>query len=101
MAEEHSSGSYKIEPLEAHNWLPWKKCMQAILSDLGLEKHIAKDARPPKLWLEGNRKAQTRIILGFSDLEMVNISGTITASEMWQQLSTVKEARGRLGILVT
>jgi hypothetical protein len=45
-------------------------------------------------WLEGDRKAQTRIILGLSDPEMVNISGATTASKMWQQLSTVKEARG-------
>ncbi|KIJ42164.1 hypothetical protein M422DRAFT_81072, partial [Sphaerobolus stellatus SS14] len=31
--------------------------------------------------------------------EMVHISGATTAQEMWQQLTTVKESKGKLGIL--
>ena len=88
-----------------------------MLRDLGLEKYIAKDAKPPgssnpqsptmeelaatKKWAEGDAKAQTRIELMISDAEMIHISGTTTVQEMWDQLTMVKESKGRLGVLVT
>ena len=38
-----------MELLKAHNWMPWKRRMLAMLQDLGLEKYIAKDAKAPEL----------------------------------------------------
>ena len=89
--------------------------MLAVLQDLGLEKYIAADAKLPepadiskltaakieaqKKWHEGDTKACTRIELAISDAEMIHISGATTAREMWNQLSLVKESKGRLGIL--
>jgi hypothetical protein len=117
MSEEYASGTYCMEMLKATNWLPWKHQMLVVLRDLRLEKYIAKDAAPPKSvnltrptteekeaiakWESGDAKAQTRIELAISDSEMVHISRANTAREMWEQLSMVKEAKGRLGILST
>ena len=50
---------------------------------------------------EGDAKARTRIKLAISDAEMIHISGATTAREMWEQLTIVKESKGRLGILAT
>jgi hypothetical protein len=46
-------------------------------------------------------KAQTRIELAISDAEMIHISGATTVWEMWDQLTMVKESKGRLGVLAT
>ncbi|KDR72287.1 hypothetical protein GALMADRAFT_23824, partial [Galerina marginata CBS 339.88] len=103
MSEEHTSGSYRMELLKATNWMPWKRRMLAVLRDLGLEIYIAKDAKIPesKRWRAGDAKARTRIELAIGDSEMIHISGAETASEMWEQLTTVKESKGRLGVLAT
>jgi gag-polypeptide of LTR copia-type len=106
-----------MELLKAHNWMPWKRRMLAVLRDLGLEKYIAKDAKAPesadkskptneeveaqKKWKEGDTKAHTRIELSIGDAEMIHISGAETARQMWDQLTTVKESKGRLGVLAT
>jgi hypothetical protein len=47
MSEEYTSGTYRMEMLKSSNWMPWKRCMLAVLRDLGLEKYIAKDASVP------------------------------------------------------
>jgi hypothetical protein len=87
--------------------------MLAVFVDLGLEKYIAKDAKPPELvgaptedhrkelkkWKEGDANAKARIELAISDAEMVHIMGANTARQMWEQLITVKEPKGQLGIL--
>src|SRR5271169_1574206 len=116
MSEHHSSGTYRIELLKSNNWMPWKRRMLAILRDQGLEKYVEKSAEPPKVstgaptkeeteavlkWQEGDAKARTRIELSIGDSEMIHLSGANTAREMWNQLTMVKEARGRLGILAT
>ena len=91
--------------------------MLAVLRDLGLEKYIDKNAVAPApakrdeptnqeidaldKWREGDVKARTRIELSIGDSEMVHICGTSTAKEMWNQLSMVKESKGRLGVLAT
>ena len=106
-----------MELLKGHNWMPWKQRMLAVLWDLGLEKYIEKDATPPepadkanptqderdaeKRWKEGDAKAHTRIELSIGDSEMIHISGADTARGMWEQLTTVKESKGRLGVLAT
>jgi transposase InsO family protein len=106
-----------MELLKGHNWMPWKRRMLAVLRDLGLEKYIAKDAKAPeaadrdnptqdekeasKRWKEGDAKARTRIELSIGDSEMIHISGADSAREMWEQLTTVKESKGRLGVLAT
>jgi hypothetical protein len=91
--------------------------MLAVLRDLGLEKYIDKTTvapepanrdRPTKeeidaldKWKEGDAKARTRIELSIGDAEMIHICGATTAKEMWNQLSMVKESKGRLGVLAT
>ena len=49
----------------------------------------------------GDTKACTQIELAISDAEMIHISGTTTAHEMWSQLSLAKESKGQLGALAT
>jgi hypothetical protein len=106
-----------MEMLKATNWMPWKRRMQAVLRDLGLEKYVAKDAKIPesadpqrptteekeaaRKWVEGNAKVQTRIELAISDPEMIHISGAMSVWEMWDQLTMVKESKGKLGVLAT
>jgi len=91
--------------------------MMAMLCDLGLEKYIAKDAKPAgsvnpqkltmdklevmRKWAKGGAKVQTRIELDISDVEMIHINGATTAWDMWDQLTMVKESKGRLGVLAT
>src|SRR5271154_4859471 len=118
MSEQTTSGGgYRIELLRGNNWMPWKRCMLAILRDLNLEEYIEKDSTSPvaidpakptdvekgliKTWEKGDAKARTRIELAIGDAEMIHISGANTAKEMWEQLKTVKESRGCLGILAT
>ena len=106
-----------MEMLKSSNWMPWKRRMLVVLRDLGLEKYIAKDASVPgeakkgepteaekelqRKWHEGDAKARTWIELAISDTEMIHISGATTTREMWEQLTMVKESKGRLGILAT
>ena len=52
-------------------------------------------------WNGGDAKARTRIELVIGDGEMIHISGALTACDMWDQLSTVKELKGHLGVLAT
>src|SRR5271168_2698603 len=114
MSEEYTSGTYRMEMLKSSNWMPWKRRMLAVLRDLGLEKYIAsipeeakrgepteEENEAQEKWRNGDAKARTQIELAISDAEMIHISGATTASEMWKQLSQVKESKGRLGILAT
>ncbi|KAF9538359.1 hypothetical protein CPC08DRAFT_738847 [Agrocybe pediades] len=112
-----TSSSYRMELLKASNWMLWKRRMLAVLRDLELDIYIAKDAKMPesadinkptseelaaqKRWLSGDAKARTRIELAIGDSEMVHLTGASTAREMWDQLTTVKESKGRLGLLAT
>ena len=79
--------------------------MLAILCDLGLDQYITKGSAPPEekevhdKWKSGDAKACTQIELAIGDSEMVYIQGAETASEMWEQLATVKESRGTISLL--
>ena len=91
--------------------------MLAMLRDLGLEKYIEKDANPPeaadkanlthkekeveKRWKEDDAKAHMHTELSIGDSEMIHISGTDSMRGMWEQLTTVKESKGRLRVLAT
>ena len=91
--------------------------MLAVLRDLNLEKYIEKTAMSPipadpgnptkdeidamDKWREGDARTRTRIELAIGDTEMIHISGATIAREMWDQLSTVKESKGHLGVLAT
>jgi hypothetical protein len=46
-------------------------------------------------------KGMNLVELVIGDAEMIHISGAVTAREMWEQLTMVKESRGRLGVLAT
>ena len=97
--------------------MPWKRRILAVLRDLNLVKYIDKAAalptptdprRPTKeeeeaieKWQDGDARTRTRIELAIGDSEMIHISGAHTAREMWEQLSMVKESKGRLGVLAT
>jgi hypothetical protein len=113
----HTSGSYRIELLKGNNWMLWKRRMLAMLRDLGLETYIDAASKSPvpadtshpttaeseamKKWCDGDAKTRTQIELAIGDAEMIHIVGAYTASEMWKQLTLVKESRGKLGILAT
>ncbi len=58
------------------------------------------EATKIRKWEEEDRQAQTQIKLTLSDLQMIHIVGAKTAAKMWSQLKLVKEARGKLGILL-
>ena len=98
--------------------MPWKQRMLAVFWDLGLEKYIAKDAKAPesadatkpettaeaevkKKWEEEDGKARTQIKVSIRNAKMTHISGTNTASQMWEQLCMVKESKSQLGVLAT
>ena len=107
------SGSYRIEPLNADNWLAWKRKITAILRDLDLESLLTEGPPQAKVaasptdaerkaideWKKKDSRARTRIELAVGDSEMIHLLGATTAKEMWDQLKTVKEVRGKLGIL--
>ncbi|KZV90258.1 hypothetical protein EXIGLDRAFT_617254, partial [Exidia glandulosa HHB12029] len=94
------SGGYRIEMLSGDNWLPWKRRMLAILRDSDLEVYVAAiEEAALQDWKSGDSKTRTRIELAVGDSEMVHLSGAKTAREMWEQLTQIKEARGRSGIL--
>ena len=87
--------------------------MTAILRDLELEDLIVKGIPEPKEvgrpttaeakviaeMTKKDAKARTRIELAVGDSEMIHLLGATTAKAMWDQLRTVKETQGRLGIL--
>ena len=52
------------------------------------------EAEAKKKWEEGDGKACTQIELSIRNAEMIHISGTNTASQMWEQLCMVKESKG-------
>jgi len=95
MSEETSIGNYRMELLKAHNWMPWKRRMLAVLMDLGLDSYIEEGVKclesniPSKptseeleaqsKWDKGDRKARCWIELCISDAEMVHIMGAQTA----------------------
>ena len=111
----HTSRPYRIEMLKSNNWLAWKRRMLAVLRDQKLDSYIERNATPPlpkdpknpteeeqkaaKTWRENDYRAQSRIELSIGDAEMVHIISATTASQMWKQLTLVKEARGKMGIL--
>jgi hypothetical protein len=104
-----------MEMLKGNNWMPWKRRMLAVLRDLDLEEYISESSKKPpaadpskpsedetkaiRKWEKDDAKARTRIELAIGDSEMVHIIGANTASEMWKQLTLVKESRGKMGIL--
>ena len=118
MSEEtaYMSGPYQIELLKSNNRLPWKRHMLAVLWDQKLESYIKKNATPPepkdpkhlteeerkaiRMWTECDHHMQLRIELSIGDAEMVHIISTTMASQMWRQLTLVKEAQGKIGILM-
>ena len=91
-----------MEMLKLSNWMLWKHCMLVVLHDLGLEQYIVKATSVPgvakadepttakltRRWHEGDAKAWTRLELAISDVKMIHISGAMTASEMWKQLTS-------------
>ncbi|KAJ3525781.1 hypothetical protein NMY22_g10432 [Coprinellus aureogranulatus] len=113
-----SVGSYRLEPLNATNWMPWKRRMLAILRDQGHDKYVtsAEKTKPvitatgasPAVtsvdvaaWETGEQKARTRIELAIGDTKKIHILGADTAAAIWERLCQVKETKGCLGVLAT
>ena len=80
--------------------------MLAILWDLDLEDVVT--AAPPdekthekeyKIWKKRDAKMRTRIELAVGNSETIYLLGASTAKQMWDQLTTIKESWGKLGIL--
>ncbi|KAF9481045.1 hypothetical protein BDN70DRAFT_769428, partial [Pholiota conissans] len=103
------SRPHRIPMLRADNWVLWKCRMIAVLTDLGLESHIAEGAKIPEIanpdkptkeeldtqrkWREQDAKARCKIELSISDAELMHLSGATTARQMWEQLTTLKESK--------
>ncbi|KAG2006925.1 hypothetical protein CC2G_015317 [Coprinopsis cinerea AmutBmut pab1-1] len=117
-ADATGNGSFRLEPLNATNWMPWKRRMTAVLRELDLDKYVTGDlkTRPTvtadgvspavttsdvATWDAGESKARTRLELAIGDTEMAHILGANTAAEIWTRLCEIKETKGRLGILAT
>ena len=80
--------------------------MLAILRDLNLEDIVTtsppdeKNEKEYKIWKKRDAKARTRIELAVGSSKMIHLLGAKMAMAMWDQLRTVKESWGRLGILM-
>ena len=88
--------------------------MLAVLQDLGLEKYIAKDAKTlesvdkanptvaeleeQKKWKDGDAKVHMCIELAVGNSKMIHINGMESTQQMWEQITVVKEFKGRLGV---
>lgn len=110
-----TSTYFKIEPLKGDNWLPYKRRLEALLTDRDLLGYINGEIPAPtpadpqnptrtetamlKRWMVNDAKARSQIILTLSDAEMIHISGATSARQMWTQLQAVKESKGKLGIM--
>ena len=110
-----SSGSYRIELLNEDNYIPWKRRVIAILRDRDLLGHVdgtttkpepatagsptAAEKKAIEDWEKNDGKAQSVIELSLGNEQMTHISQANTAKEMWEQIRTVKEARGDLGAI--
>ena len=102
-----ASSFYRTKPLGQDNWLAWKRCIQAVLEERKLIGHIDGTILEParsdpgyRVWKEDDEKAQTQLELSMEDKELDNLTGD-NAAEMWANLCTVKESKGKMGILRT
>ena len=93
---------FKIELLNANNWLAWKRRIMAVLRDRNLDEYVTGDIKCPvpthpsaptqnerdaiKAWKQKDQRAQTQIELSIGDAEMIHISGATTSAQMWTQL---------------
>jgi hypothetical protein len=90
--------------------------MLAVFLDLGLDGYIngmeklPESANPVDVpskeliasqaeWDRKDAKACCQIELALSNVEMIHVIGAVTAQQMWEQLCTVKESKGQLGVL--
>jgi transposase InsO family protein len=108
---------FKIEQLDATNWLAWKQRTLAILRERKLIQYVdgtkpmpipANKASPTddekeakEKWKEGDMSAQNQIILTIGKEEMVHTSRATTAKEMWDALSLIHEAKGGTSVIST
>ena len=100
---------YHIEQLKEDNWFSWKMKIEAILDDRGLEGYTdgtkVKPADNSPLqaekdkWNAEDKKARTIIKLLIHDSQSFLCAGAKTAFDLWEQLKSVKEPRGKAGIL--
>src|SRR6266850_8520317 len=106
----------RIEPLKGQeNWMPWKRRMLAIFCELELDEYIKEGAAQPSpliqevpteedvqrilAWRKKDEKVRTQIQLAVTDAVMIHLLSATTARDMWKQLCTIYESRGRLGII--
>jgi transposase InsO family protein len=110
-----SETTYKFEPLKAHNWLPWKTRIEAIVADKKLTRFLTaseestsaavatspteEESEALEAWQEQDAKVRSIIVLNVSDAEMIHITGAKTAAEMWKNLKMVKESSSGVGKL--
>ncbi|GBE80872.1 hypothetical protein SCP_0305920 [Sparassis crispa] len=86
-----NSNAYRIPLLKEDNWLPWKRHVEAILNDKGLQEYVTRKTPKPQpsndpanraareaeisTWGEKDLKAQNVIVLSLGDSQMVHIAG--------------------------
>ena len=91
---------FKIEPLNADNWLGWKQCVMALFQDRDLDGYVdGTIPRPVQVgttvdptiaaeqlaWDKKDKSAQNCIRLTVGDTNMAHILGASTAKQMWDQ----------------
>jgi hypothetical protein len=112
---DHVSTRIELLNEDDASWMPWKRCITAILHDNKLEGYVdgsnnypapvdpakptTDEAKAIAKWKKGDGKARSKIELALGNSQMIHLAGAQTAAQMWKQLCTVKEARGQLGIL--
>src|ERR1700733_3534973 len=104
---------FKIQELNATNWLAWKRRTMAVLRERELLGYVdgtitKADSTPPltdeekealATWMKKDGLAQNQIILTIAEEEMVHITQANTAKEMWDALKMVHEPRGGASVI--
>jgi hypothetical protein len=91
------TGFTRINQLKGDNWLPWKTRVMALFVIADLIKYIdgsyphPSDESLVKEWETWDLQTWSLLQLTVGDEELIHLSGTQTAAEMWEQLCDTKE----------
>lgn len=105
----------KLKSLEAHNWLPWKTRIEAVVDDKKLMKWLLGSEPRPKYkdpekpedsettamdkWDEKDKRLRSILLSNISDAEMGPAIGAKTSAEIWQKLKAAKESNSGIAKL--
>ena len=100
--------SYKQEPLGNDNWVTWKLRMTNVFSLHKVIDHVI--SHVPKLdisnvtvlaeWTDKDKKAKILLFMSVGNDNLVHLSDSETAAQMWDNLRAVYEVKGHQVIIV-